>query len=113
MSFLYRSSPTIIRSAAAASSSPVRCFSVAAVYRKTATETVKDGLKKVDRTVSDQVVKGIDAGVEAKNKAAEVAGMKASEAKGAAAETAGEAKGKAAEVKGEAKGKAEEMKGKM
>jgi hypothetical protein len=51
--------------------------------------------------------------VEAKNKAAEVAGMNASKAKGAAEETAGQAKGKAAEVKGEAIGKKEEIKGKM
>jgi len=110
MSFLYRSN--IALRSAAARPSP-RLFSTAAVYHKSATETVKDGLKAVDRTVSDAAVKGIDAGIEAKNKAAEVAGMSASKAKGAAEETAGQAKGKAAEVKGEAIGKKEEIKGKM
>ena len=51
--------------------------------------------------------------VELKDKAAEAAGIDASEAKGKAQELAGEAKGKAAELKGEAKGKAEEVKAKM
>ena len=51
--------------------------------------------------------------VEMKDKAAEVAGMSSSEAKGKAEELAGEAKGKAAEVKGEAIGKKEEVKAKM
>jgi hypothetical protein len=59
MSFLYRSN--IALRSAAARPSP-RLFSTAAVYQKSATETVKDGLKAVDRTVSDVAVKGIDAG---------------------------------------------------
>jgi len=93
---------------------PSPCFfSTAAVYQKSATETVKDSLKAVDRTVSDAAVKGIDASIEVKNKAAEIAGINASKAKSAAEETAGQAKGKAAEVRGEAAGKKEEFKGKM
>lgn len=59
MSFLYRSNG-VLRSAAARPSP--RLFSTAVVYRKSATETVKDGLKAVDRTVADAAVKGIDAG---------------------------------------------------
>src|SRR2546423_5873356 len=59
MSFLYRSN--IALRSAAARPSP-RLFSTAAVYQKSATETVKDGLKAVDRTVSNVAVKGIDAG---------------------------------------------------
>ena len=35
-------------------------FSVSANQQKTATETVKDGLKTVDRKVSDKIVDGID-----------------------------------------------------
>ena len=89
-------------------------------------------MKKVDRAVSDTLVKGIDTGskyirqllgrklrlfrtnadlfpiVDAKNKAASVAGMKADEAQGKAAEMKGEAKGKAEEVKGEVKGQVNE-----
>jgi hypothetical protein len=59
MSFLYRSN-VALRSAAARPSP--RLFSTAVIYRKSATETVKDGLKAVDRTVADVAVKGIDAG---------------------------------------------------
>jgi hypothetical protein len=59
MSFLYRSN-AVLRSAAIRPSP--RLFSTAVVYQKSATETVKDGLKAVDRTVSDAAVKGIDAG---------------------------------------------------
>jgi len=113
MSFLYRSSTLLAARTSTHTPAAIRCFSVATVYRKGPVDAAKDGLKKVDRAVSDVAVKGIDAGVEAKDKAASVAGMKADEAKGAASETAGEAKGKAAEVKGEAIGKKEELKGKM
>jgi hypothetical protein len=66
MSFLYRSN--IALRSAAARPSP-RLFSTAAVYHKSATETVKDGLKAVDRTVSDVAVKGIDAGSKCRLKA--------------------------------------------
>lgn len=59
MSFLYRSN-AVLRSAAIRPSP--RLFSTAVVYQKSATETVKDGLKAVDRTMSDAAVKGIDAG---------------------------------------------------
>lgn len=62
MSFFLKAQP-IIRQAAIARPSP-RLFSTAVVYQKSATETVKDGLKAVDRTVSDTVVAGIDKGGE-------------------------------------------------
>lgn len=39
-----------------------RTFTTSAVARKSATETVKDGLKSVDRAVSDKIViPGLDA----------------------------------------------------
>lgn len=39
-----------------------RLFSTAVVHQKSATEAVKDSLKKVDRAVSDVAVAGIDKG---------------------------------------------------
>jgi len=63
MSFLYQTTP-VLRTAVRTSvtrSSP-RLFSTTVVYQKSATETVKDGLKAVDRTVSDAAVAGIDKG---------------------------------------------------
>jgi len=114
MSFLYQTTPMLRTAArsAALRQSP-RLFSTTVAQRKTPTEAVKDGLKKVDRVVSDAAVVGIDKGVELKDKAASVAGVETSKAEGKASEVAGEAKGKAAELKGEAKGKTEELKGKM
>ncbi|RVX67797.1 hypothetical protein B0A52_07725 [Exophiala mesophila] len=114
MSFLSRTTPiarTLARSSITQQSP--RCFSVAAVHQKSATEAVKDGLKKVDRAVSDVAVAGIDKGVEAKDKVAGAVGAESGKAEGTAQQLAGEAKGKAAELKGQAKGKAEEIKGKM
>merc|ERR1712230_236301 len=94
---------------APATSFAPRAFSTTFVARKSATESVKDGVKTVDRKVSDVLVEGIEVGQTAAQKAKEVAG----EAKGKANEVAGEAKGKANELAGEAKGKKEELKGKM
>ncbi|KAG4429361.1 hypothetical protein IFR05_015160 [Cadophora sp. M221] len=107
MSFL--TSRTILR----ATRTPItaRAFSTTFVARKSATETVKDGVKTVDRKVSDVLVEGIEAGQTATQKAKEVAGMSSSELKGKANEVAGEAKGKANEVAGQAKGKANELAG--
>ena len=64
MSFLSRTNGAL--RTVAARPSP-RLFSTAVVYRKSATESVKDGLKTVDRTVADAAVKGIDAGGKLKN----------------------------------------------
>jgi len=115
MSFLSQTTPLFrvaVRSSAARSSP--RLFSTAFIQQKSATDTVKDGLKSVDRAVSDIAVAGIDKGVEIKDKAAEVVGSTtAGDVKGKASEVAGEAKGKAAEVSGQTKGKMEEVKGKM
>jgi len=113
MSFLYQSSRTLLRNSHPATRSATRAFSTTLQQRKTATETVKDGLKKVDRTVADAAVVGIEKGQELTGKAKETAGINAKKAEGSASEVAGEAKGKAAELKGEAKGKAEEVKGKI
>jgi len=56
MSFLYSPTP-LLRTA---SRQTPRLFSTAVIYRKSATDSVKDGLKAVDRTVSDTIVYGID-----------------------------------------------------
>jgi len=60
MSFLSKVQP-LFRQAAITRPSP-RLFSTAVVYHKSATDVVKDGLKAVDRTVSDNIVAGIDKG---------------------------------------------------
>merc|ERR1711964_741632 len=96
---------------APATSFAPRAFSTTFVARKSATESVKDGVKTVDRKVSDVLVEGIEVGQTAAQKAKEVAGMSSSEMEGKANEVAGEAKGKANEVAGEAKGKANEFAG--
>merc|ERR1711964_632137 len=96
---------------APATSFAPRAFSTTFVARKSATESVKDGVKTVDRKVSDVLVEGIEVGQTAAQKAKELAGMSSSEMKGKANEVAGEAKGKANEVAGEAKGKANELAG--
>jgi len=114
MSFLSRTTPalrTAVRSSTLRQSP--RLFSISIIQQKSATDAVKDGLKKVDRAVSDAAVAGIDKGIEIKDKAAEVTGKETGKAEGKASEVAGEAKGKAAELKGEAVGKKEEIKGKM
>ena len=121
---------------------PRAAFSSTARQEKTATETVKDGLKAVDRAVSDKLVDGIDVAAAVGTKAKEVgneitgkaqeysgeaagkaqeyrgeAAGKTSElagkAKGSASNLAGQASGKTSEMAGKAKGKAEEIKGKM
>ncbi|KAF7546386.1 hypothetical protein G7Z17_g8461 [Cylindrodendrum hubeiense] len=91
-----------------------RAFSTSLIFNRTATEAVKDGVKSVDRAVSDKIVDGINAsatvGSKLKDGVAEVTQGKTS---GKAAELRGEAKGKASELKGEAKGAAEQAKGKV
>jgi len=114
MSFLSKTTPllrTTIRSSTLRSSP--RLFSTSIVQQKSAADSVKDGLKSVDRAVSDVAVAGIDKGVELKDKAASAIGTESKKAEGTASQVAGEAKGKAAEVSGQAKGKAEEIKGKL
>ncbi|TGO23721.1 hypothetical protein BPAE_0123g00110 [Botrytis paeoniae] len=118
-----------------------RPFSSTFISRKSATETVKETVHKVDKAVASKIVDGIEVGQTATQKAKAAAGLSASEAKtaasnatseakgatsatgsasgtasemsGKASELAGQAKGKAAELKGEAKGKASEVKGKL
>ena len=60
MSFLARSSPLASRLAVSSRFAP-RAFSTSFVNRKSATETVKDAAKTVDRAVSDKLVDGIEA----------------------------------------------------
>ncbi|EKG10692.1 hypothetical protein MPH_12176 [Macrophomina phaseolina MS6] len=97
-----------------------RLFTTSARFQKSAVDSVKDTAKKVDRTVSDELVKGIEKSEQAADKVKSATGVgaqkaegTAAEAKGKAHELAGEAKGKAHEVAGKAQGKAEEVKGKM
>jgi len=130
MSFLTR---TINTSRTAAIVAPVsriaavrtsRTFTTSLAAQKTATETVKDGLKHVDRAVSDKLVDGINIAAAASHKVKEKAedlsdsdlsgqfeGAKA-HAKGKAEGMKASATGKAEEIKGKAKGAAEQAKGK-
>ncbi|KAF8860629.1 hypothetical protein BDZ45DRAFT_672356 [Acephala macrosclerotiorum] len=111
MSFLLRTLP---RQSTRVVFSPVpRAFSTSIAQRKSATDTVKDTVKTVDRKVSDKLVDGIELSQTAAQKAKAATGMSADEAKGKAAELSGEAKGKAHELAGEAKGKKEEIKGNL
>ncbi|KAJ9624301.1 uncharacterized protein PV06_07621 [Exophiala oligosperma] len=114
MSFLYTATPALRTSVrrSVLTQSP-RLFSTTLSQQKGPVDAAKDGLKTVDRAVSDAAVAGIDKGIELKDKAASAAGVESGKAKGKASEVAGEAKGKAHELSGQAKGKAEEIKGKM
>lgn len=56
---MYRQS--ILRSLRASAPQP-RLFTTNARLQKSATETIKDAAKTVDRTISDTVVKGIEKG---------------------------------------------------
>ncbi|KAG8162430.1 hypothetical protein KVR01_008195 [Diaporthe batatas] len=112
-------SRTAARSSHITSTAPRAAFSTTVQLRKNPVDATKDGLKKVDRVVSDKLVDGIDIGVAAKDKVKDVtANVTGGDVKGKAAELKGEAAGKAQELKGEAsqvagqaKGKAAEMKG--
>ncbi|KAM3516170.1 hypothetical protein MY11210_000192 [Beauveria gryllotalpidicola] len=81
--------------------SATRAFSSTVVYQKTATETVKDSIKTVDKAVSGKIVHGIDAAESAAHKVKQasknIVGKKS-------------AAGKAEELKGKAKGAAEDVK---
>ncbi|GME35057.1 Lea domain protein [Neofusicoccum parvum] len=97
-----------------------RLFTTSTRVQKSTVDSVKDTAKKVDRTVADELVKGIEKGEQAAGKIKEATGVgkqkadgAAAQAKGKANEVAGEAKGKAHEVAGKAKGAAEEAKGKL
>ncbi|KAH6653308.1 hypothetical protein BKA67DRAFT_692522 [Truncatella angustata] len=111
MSFLTKtvSSRMAISSRAALVQAP-RQFSVSARYQKTATETVKDAAKTVDRKVSDKLVDGINAASKATENitGSEVAGK----VEGSAEEIRGQAAGKGSELAGKAKGAANEAAGK-
>merc|ERR1712000_136888 len=105
MSFLYRSTPLLRTSATTLTSQSTRCFSTSLAQRN----VVKDAAKKVDRTVSDQ----IDKGIEAKDAVAEVAGVDTQKAKAKAEELKGDAKAKGEQMKGQANAAKEEAKAKI
>jgi len=110
MSFIPRAS---LRAVAAARVGVVpRAFSTTVVVRKGPIETVKEGVKTVDRAVADKLVDGIELGQTAAQKAKQATGISSKEdLKAKAAEVAGQAKGKTSELTGEAKGKASELAG--
>ncbi|KAF3763299.1 hypothetical protein M406DRAFT_323083, partial [Cryphonectria parasitica EP155] len=92
---------------------PRASFSTTVQLRKNPVDVAKDGLKTVDRAVSDKLVDGINVGTHVKDKVKEAASdLSSGKASGDAAKLRGEAEGKAQELKGEAKGKASELKGK-
>ncbi|ROV94753.1 hypothetical protein VMCG_08837 [Cytospora schulzeri] len=113
---------TVSRSAASSTFStvPRASFTTTVQLQKNPIDTAKDGLKKVDRVVSDKLVDGINIGTDVKDKVKEAGSdVTSGKTSGQAAELRGEAKGKASELKGdakeaagEAKGKASELKGK-
>ncbi|KHN97157.1 uncharacterized protein MAM_04754 [Metarhizium album ARSEF 1941] len=91
-----------------------RAFGASVAARKSPTDTVKDGLKTVDRTVTDNVVlPGLEAATSAGSKIKEGAEAIAHGSKGKAAEVKGKAKGAAAEAEGKAKGAAENIKSQL
>ncbi|KAI9847288.1 MAG: hypothetical protein M1837_002875 [Sclerophora amabilis] len=102
---------TTFRSATA--TAPRAFFSTSPVTRKSATDTVKEAVKKADRTVSDAAVGGIEKGESMSAKAKEAAGIQSQKAQGKAEQVKGQAEGKAEELKGEAKEKAADVKSKM
>ncbi|TFB07701.1 hypothetical protein CCMA1212_000148 [Trichoderma ghanense] len=130
-SILPKTTITPISRIAAARCSTRRPFTTSRPAHKTVPETVKDGLHRVDRAVSDKLVDGINMATAATHKVMETAedlsnsGVaeqvegaqahakgKAKEMKGTAQELKGAAQGKAEELKGKAKGAAAEAKGK-
>ncbi|KAJ5950760.1 uncharacterized protein N7479_009173 [Penicillium vulpinum] len=93
----------------------IRCISATAPCNKGPIDLTKETLKKVDRTVADAAVKGINTGEKVTHKVKDVVGSvkeKGGEVKGEAAEYTGKSKGKAAEALGEAKGAVGQAKGK-
>ncbi|RFU77750.1 hypothetical protein TARUN_4461 [Trichoderma arundinaceum] len=119
MSFLTR---TINTGRTAAITTPVariaavrtsRTFTTSLAAQRTATETVKEGLKHVDRAVSDKLVDGINMATAASHKVKETAeDLSSSGASGQVEGMKAHAKGKAEGMKASATGKAEELKGK-
>ncbi|RAL64753.1 hypothetical protein DID88_001784 [Monilinia fructigena] len=63
-----------------------RPFSSTRIAPKSATESVKDARKTVDKAVASKIVDGIEAGQTAAQKAKAAAGLSSKEAKGKAAE---------------------------
>ncbi|KAK5113499.1 hypothetical protein LTR62_003368 [Meristemomyces frigidus] len=101
-----------------------RLFSTSVAFRKSAVDTAKETVHAADKTVSQQIVKGIEGAEQVAAAAKETVGMgsgnasgeaskMAGQAQGEASKLAGQAQGKAQELAGQAKGAAEQAKGKM
>jgi hypothetical protein len=84
-----------------------RPFTTSLRVQKTATETIKDSAKAVDRAVSDKLVDGIDAATSAAEKVKQSTEHVAkNDVAAKAQELKAKAAGKASELEGEAKGAA-------
>ncbi|KAF2857789.1 hypothetical protein K470DRAFT_252544 [Piedraia hortae CBS 480.64] len=86
-----------------------RSIHTTVIRQRSATDAAKDAAKRVDRTVSDAAIKGIDKTQELAQTAKEATGMTSGELKGKANELADQAKGTAQKLSGQAKGAANEM----
>ncbi|KAI9147739.1 hypothetical protein HJFPF1_12770 [Paramyrothecium foliicola] len=88
-----------------------RTFTTSLAAQRTAPEAVKDGLKTVDRAVSDKLVDGIDVATSAAEKLKQTTDEISSRNNiaGKAQELKGKAAGKASEVEGQVKGTAHEV----
>ncbi|QPG93654.1 hypothetical protein C2857_001433 [Epichloe festucae Fl1] len=90
-----------------------RAFSTSPALRKNPVESVKDGLKTVDRAVTDNVVlPGLEAAASAGNKVKEGAETVTKGNKGKVDELKGQVQGEAEVLKGQAKGAAAAAQGK-
>ncbi|KAF2201519.1 hypothetical protein GQ43DRAFT_349577, partial [Delitschia confertaspora ATCC 74209] len=88
-----------------------RFFSTTPAARKSVVDSAKDVLKKVDKTVANQAVKGIEKGEQVADAVKSSLPDSTQQAKGQASELAGKAKGTAYEASGNIKGKANELAG--
>ncbi|KAL7797295.1 hypothetical protein V8C37DRAFT_306467 [Trichoderma ceciliae] len=90
-----------------------RTFATSLAAQRTATESVKDSLKHVDRAVSDKLVDGINIATAVSHKVKNAAGdLSSTGVTGQFEGMKANAKGKAEGMKASAAGKTEELKGK-
>ncbi|KAL1991340.1 hypothetical protein VTN49DRAFT_5332 [Thermomyces lanuginosus] len=87
----------------------IRAFSTSPWYSKGPIDVTKETLKKVDRTVSNAAVKGIEKGEKATEAIKRTVGSKSDRAAREAEEVAGQARQKTGEMASEAKEKAGDM----
>jgi uncharacterized protein YjbJ (UPF0337 family) len=108
---MYRTSRAVTSLRAVRTPLCIRAFTTTPIVARSPLETVKDAAKKVDRTVSNVAVKGIETGEKVVGSVKETLPDNSQEAKGEAKEAYGQAKGEINELAGQAKGKANELGG--